>query len=118
MFRIATADVLFTVLRPACRFRAQLVNLFELIDICAHPRSADAPPLRSHSLLTRSLARGVMAVRILSFATSSRSSPRDKYRRAKVANSSRSFWETVRSRPFQSAQEKDGGARCAFQEKW
>src|SRR5260370_10787802 len=58
MFRIATSDGLFTGLRPACRFRAQLVNLFELIGICAHPRSADAPPLRSHSLLTRSLARG------------------------------------------------------------
>src|SRR5229473_4290196 len=57
MFRIATSDGLFTGLRPACRFRAQLVNLFELIGICAHPRSADAPPLRSHSLLTRSLAR-------------------------------------------------------------
>src|SRR6266849_3273715 len=57
MSRIATSDGLFTGLRPTCRFRAQLVNLFELIGICAHPRSADAPPLRSHSLLTRSLAR-------------------------------------------------------------
>src|SRR6266478_5226845 len=57
MFRIATSDGLFTGLRPACRFRAQLVNLLELIGICAHPRSADAPPLRSHSLLTRSPAR-------------------------------------------------------------
>src|SRR5260370_32575850 len=110
MFRIATADVLFTVLRPACRFRAQLVNLFELIDICAHPRSADAPPLRSHSLLTRSLARGVMAVPILSSASSSRSSPRNKQRRAKVASSSRSFGKPFYSRHFQKAEETRSGA--------
>src|SRR6266851_1758584 len=57
MLRIATSDGLFTGLRSACRFRAQLENLFELIGICAHPRSADVPPLRSHSLLTMSLAR-------------------------------------------------------------
>src|SRR5260370_39282035 len=57
MFRIATSDGLFTDVRPAWRFRAQLVNLFELIGICAHLRSANAPPLRSDSLLTRSLAR-------------------------------------------------------------
>src|SRR5216684_883878 len=56
MFRIATSYGLFTDLRPACRFRAQLVNLFELNGICAHPRSADVPPLRSRSLLTTSLA--------------------------------------------------------------
>src|SRR5216684_2067304 len=57
MLRIATSDGLFTDLKPASRLREQLVNLFELIGICAHPRSADGPPLRSCPLLTMSLAR-------------------------------------------------------------
>src|ERR1700674_5139042 len=57
MLRIATSEGSFADLKPACRFREQLVNLFELIGICAYPRSADVPPLRSRPLSTMSLAR-------------------------------------------------------------
>src|SRR6267378_5989328 len=57
MLRIATSDGSFADLKPACRFREQLVNLFELIGICAHPRSADGPSLRSRPLSTMSLAQ-------------------------------------------------------------
>src|ERR1700682_2317414 len=57
MLRIATSDGSFADLKPTCCFREQLVNLFELIGICAHPRSADGPPRRSRPLSTMSLAR-------------------------------------------------------------
>src|SRR5229473_2543309 len=56
MLRIAPSDGLFADLKPACRFRELLVNLVELIGICAYPRSADGLPLRSPSPLTISLA--------------------------------------------------------------
>ena len=57
MLRIATSDGSFADLQPACRFREQLVNLFEFIGTCAHPRSADGPPLQSRPLSTMSFAR-------------------------------------------------------------
>jgi len=57
MPRMATSEGSFADLKPSCRFREQLVNLFELIGTCAHLRSADGPPLRSRPLSTICFAR-------------------------------------------------------------
>src|ERR1700687_5025787 len=57
MLRIATSGGSFADLKPACPFPEQLVNLFELIGICARPRAADGPPPRSRPLSTMSVAR-------------------------------------------------------------